>query len=115
VLLAIVVGMLVSALDTHAQTGTWVAHEEDWRDYVVLSEDVLMVVRIDDRGECMGAPMSIRMEGDTLRRRRGADWHLKVRRGQPDSLVVTTPNFRRAFERTLYNPVKRCTDSNSKT
>jgi hypothetical protein len=113
ILAAIVLGMLVTALDAHAQTGTWVAEEEEWRDYLILSEDVLILVRIDERGKCVGAPMPVTIEGDTLRRQKGEDWHLKVKRGKPDTLRVTAPSFEREFARTLYNPIERCSQDDS--
>jgi hypothetical protein len=113
ILAAIVLGMLVTALDAHAQTGTWVAEEEEWRDYLILSEDALILVRIDERGKCVGAPMPIKMDGDTLRRKKGADWHLSVKRGKPDTLTVTAPSFEREFARTLYNPIERCSQDDS--
>jgi len=108
ILAAIILGMLVGALDARAQTGTWVAEEEEWRDYLILSEDVLILVRIDEKGDCLGAPMTVTIEGDTLQRQKGANWHLSVQRGKPDTLRVTAPSFEREFARSLYNPIKLC-------
>jgi len=111
---ALVLGLLTAALDAHAQTGTWAAQEQGWTDYIVIEPPILLVVRIDDQGRCLGAPMPTKLEGDTLRRERGADWRVTVRRGEPDTLTVTMADTSRRFLRTLYDPVARCTDEGNK-
>jgi len=114
VLAALLIGVLAGVLDARAQTGTWAAQEEAWTDYIVIEPPMLLVIRIDDEGRCLGAPMPTTLEGDTLRRKKGRNWRVTVQRGKPDTLTVTMPDTSRRFLRTLYDPVARCTEEGSK-
>jgi len=99
-----------------AQTGTWVAHSEEWKDYLIIKENKLLVLRITDRGDCFGAPLPITIEDSTLKRDGGANWPftLNERTEGPDRLRVQLPDTTRTFVRTLFEPVRYCSKPNEK-
>ena len=97
---------LFCAADVQAQHGSWVDDSDPrWDDYLVLRPHMLVVARIDRRGECLAVPMPARVDGDTLRRRKGADWALQV---SGDSLTVHLPDRTRGFRRTDTRVLARC-------
>jgi len=109
-IVAFCIACLLCVPTVSAQTGTWVAHEEEWEDYLIISEHRLLVLRIDDRGKCLGAPLPITIEDSTLKRDGGSNWPFRVheRDDRPDRLRVQLPDTIRTFERTLFEPVRYC-------
>ncbi|GEM_PF-2135595 len=91
--------------------GTWVHRFEDHTVYLQIRLPMLSVWRIDDRGECMMMPSTVRWKDEALLHSAGTRWDL-TRNG--DTLTVALPDTTLDYTRTPTTPHEQCSSESKK-